>query len=140
MSEILDCSAVALEKKTHFRKDSFGIFKILKNCRLFSCSSNKMELHYIFFSDNFPKFSLQLYQNNLIKSSVMKLSQLKNLWWIPILVATYSICKNRLVYRRCLSGYCEKYVQITGLWSSILVKKTLSLDLPWVRIWKTEVD
>ena len=99
-----------------------------------------MELHYIFFSDNFPKFSLQLYQNNLIKSSVMKLSQLKNLWWIPILVATCSICKNRLVYRRCLSGYCEKYVQSTGLWSSILVKKTLWLDLPWARIWKTEFD
>ena len=30
MSEILDCRAVALEKKAHFRKDFFGIFEILE--------------------------------------------------------------------------------------------------------------
>ena len=138
---------------------------------LSECICNKMELHYIFFSDNVPKFSVQLFQSTLIKFSVMefsrvldctpwscfilkndstrdnslkflevKLSPLKNLWWIPILVATCNICKNRLVYRRCLSGYFEKYAQSTGLWSSISVKKTLSLDLPWVRVWKTEFD
>ena len=30
-SEILDCRAVALEKKGHFRKILFGIFKILEH-------------------------------------------------------------------------------------------------------------
>ena len=117
-------------------------------CRLYSCNSNERELHYIFFSG---KFSVQLFQSTLIKSSVMKfsrvldctsyscfilkidstrdnslkylevkLSPLKNLWWIPILVATCNICKLWLVHIRCLSGYCEKcHVQSTELWSSI---------------------
>ena len=31
MSEILDCRAVALEKKAPFRKDFLGIFEILEN-------------------------------------------------------------------------------------------------------------
>ena len=31
MSEILDCRAVALDKKAHFRKYIFGIFKILED-------------------------------------------------------------------------------------------------------------
>ena len=35
------------------------------------------------------------------------------MWWIPILVATWNICKNRLAYRHYLSGYCEKYAQST---------------------------
>ena len=122
---------------------------------LSECICNKMELQYIFFSDNVPKFSVQLFQNTLIKLSVMEFSRvldytpwscfilkndstrdnslkfpLKNLWWIPILIATCNICKNRLIHRRCPSGYCEMYyVQSTELWSSVLVKKTLSLDL-----------
>ena len=71
----------------------------------------------------------------------VKLSALKNLWWIPILVATCNICKNRLVHWCCLSGYCEKYhAQNMEFWSSVAVKKALSLDLAWVRIWKTEFD
>ena len=77
-------------------------------------------------------------RDNSLNFLEVKLSSLKNLWWIPILVPTCNICKNRLVHRLCLSGYCEKYlVQSTELRSSILVKKTLSLDLPWVRISKT---
>ena len=49
------------------------------------------------FSDNFPKFLVQLFQKT----------------------------------RRCTSGCCQKYhVQITELWSSTLLKKTFSLDLP----------
>ena len=31
MSEILDCSAVMLEKKAHFRKDFFEIFEIFEH-------------------------------------------------------------------------------------------------------------
>ena len=112
-----------------------------------------------FFSDNFPKFSVQLFQNTLIKWSVMKFSRVlfyikkwlhqgqfleiipsKNLWWIPILVATCNICKNRLVYRRCLSGYFEKYVQSMESCSSILVKNTLSLDLLALRVcWRRSI-
>ena len=38
----------------------------------------------------------------------MKLSPPKSLWWIPILVATGNIFKNRFVHRRCSSGSCEK--------------------------------
>ena len=64
-------------------------------------------------------------RDNSLKFLEVKLSPLKNLWWIPILVATCNICKNRLVHRRCLSGYCEKYhVQSTEFWPSILVKIT----------------
>ena len=44
--------------------------------RLYSRNSNKRELHYIFFSLNLPKFSVQLFQNTLIKSSVMESSGL----------------------------------------------------------------
>ena len=35
MSEIQDCSSLALEKKGHFRKDVFGIFEILEYLFLF---------------------------------------------------------------------------------------------------------
>ena len=65
-------------------------------------------------------------RDNFSKFSDMNSSPLKNLWSIPILVATGNICKNRLIHIRCPSGYFEKhYVQSTKLWSSILVKKTL---------------
>ena len=40
MSEILDCRAVALEKKAHFRKDFFGIFEILEHLFLSEHSQN----------------------------------------------------------------------------------------------------
>ena len=67
----------------------------------------------------------------------MNLSLQKNPPWIPELVATCNISKNRLVPRRCRSGHCEKrHIQNTWLWSSILVKTTL--DLLRVKIWKTE--
>ena len=85
MSEILDCRAVALEKKGHFCKDfrisehpflsehseNVSLVQSVVGCRLYLCSSNKRELHYIFFSENFPKFLVQLFQNTFIKSSVM---------------------------------------------------------------------
>ena len=62
-------------------------------------------------------------RDNSLKFLEVKLSPLKSMWWIPILVATCNICKNRVIHRCCLSGYCEKYhVQSTELWSSILVK------------------
>ena len=51
--------------------------------------------------------------NNSLKLLEVKLSPLKNLWWVPILVATSNICKNSLAYRHYLSGYCEKYAQST---------------------------
>ena len=83
MSEILNCRAVALEKKAHFRKYIFQIFRNFRTPFPFSalsgciCSavrqqpvecnlasnSDKRELHYIFVSDNFPKFSVQQFQN-----------------------------------------------------------------------------
>ena len=50
------------------------------------------------------------------------------------MVATCNICKNKVVHRCCLSGYCEKYVPGTYLWSSILVKMTLSLEVLLVEI------
>ena len=57
----------------------------------------------------------------------VKLSPQKSLWWIPILVVTCNISKNRLPHGHYPSGYCEKYhVQLTQLWSSILVKKTIT--------------
>ena len=31
MSEIVNCRAVALEKKGHFRKEFFGVFEILEH-------------------------------------------------------------------------------------------------------------
>ena len=69
---------------------------------------------------------------NFFKFLELKLSPQKSLRCIPILVATCNICKNRLAHRRYLSGYYEKYhVQSTSLWSSILVKTTLSLELLW---------
>ena len=40
MSEILDCRAVALEKKAHFRKYVFGIFEILEHPLLSQHSQN----------------------------------------------------------------------------------------------------
>ena len=40
MSEILDCKAVALERKTHFRKYFFGIFEILEHPLLSQQSQN----------------------------------------------------------------------------------------------------
>ena len=40
MSEILDCRAVALEKKAPFRKDFFGISEILENPFLTEHSEN----------------------------------------------------------------------------------------------------
>ena len=40
MSEILDCRAVALEEKALFRKDFFGIFKILEHSFLSEQSQN----------------------------------------------------------------------------------------------------
>ena len=40
MSEILDCRAVTLEKKAHFRKDLFGIFEILEHSLLSKHSQN----------------------------------------------------------------------------------------------------
>ena len=59
--------------------------------------------------------------DNLLKFLELKLSPQKSLWWIPVLVATFNICKNRLSLRSCPSGYCEKYhVQSMSLWSSIL--------------------
>ena len=66
--------------------DFFGIFEILEHVflsehfqnvsvvqsssRLCSCNCIKWELHYIRFSDSSPKFSAQLLQNVLMKSSV----------------------------------------------------------------------
>ena len=44
-------------------------------CRLYSCNCIKRELHYIRFTDNFPKFSAQLFQNALVKSSVTQFSR-----------------------------------------------------------------
>ena len=40
MSEILDCPAIALDKKAHFRKDFFGIFEILEHLFLSEHSQN----------------------------------------------------------------------------------------------------
>ena len=40
MSEILDCKAVALERKAHFRKYFFGIFEILEHPLLSQHSQN----------------------------------------------------------------------------------------------------
>ena len=39
-SDILDCRAVTLEKKTHFRKHFFGIFEILEHPLLSKHSQN----------------------------------------------------------------------------------------------------
>ena len=84
-------------------------------------------------------FSAELFQNILMKSSVMEFSSVlavdygpvfyqkvappkgqflefvggeiihtkKGLWWIPVLVVTCNICKNKLIHRRCPSDYCE---------------------------------
>ena len=136
ISEILDCRTEKKKRKRDTLQRFFWSFRNFRTsfplweytlriylqsspvvrCRLYSCNSNERELHYIFFSG---KFSVQLFQSTLIKSSVMKfgrvldctpyscfiskndstrdnslkflevkLSPLKNLWWIPILVAT----------------------------------------------------
>ena len=74
--------------------DFFGIFEVLEHpflsehlqnvsvqcspgvdCRLYSCDCIKWKLDYIRFSDSFPKFSAQLFQNALIKSSVTQFSR-----------------------------------------------------------------
>ena len=93
MSKILDRRAVALQKKAHFPKDFLEFAKFqntllflstlrmyvqcsrVVGCKLYSCNSNKRELHYIFFSDNFRKFLMQPFQNTLINSSVMEFSR-----------------------------------------------------------------
>ena len=48
-------------------------------------------------------------RESFLKFLDVKLSPQKNLSWIPILLATCNISKNRLVHRCCPSGYCEKY-------------------------------
>ena len=67
-------------------------------------------------------------------------TQKSSMWWITILAASYNISKNRLVHRRRPSSYCEKYhVQNTSLRQySILVKKIVSLDLYWAKIWRNK--
>ena len=66
--------------------------------------------HYIRFSGYFTNFLEQLFQNTLMKTSFTDFIKiLGNGPWAaedPILVVTYNISKNRLIYRRCLSGYC----------------------------------
>ena len=100
----------------------------------------------MFFSENFSKFSMQLFQKTLIKSSVMGFSRVLDctpivLFYIKkwlhqgqfleifrgeiiptkisvmdyFLVATCNICKNRLVHRHCLSGYCEIYHNFSAI-------------------------
>ena len=104
--------------------------------RSFGCSYFKTSVReFSRVLDCTPQFCFVLKSNsnkdNTLKFLEVGFSPLKSLWWSPILVATSNICENRLVHRRCPSGYCEKYrVQSTKLWSSILVKTTLSLDLP----------
>ena len=49
-------------------------------------------------------------RDNTLKFLEVEFSPLKVLWWSPILVATSNICENRLVHRRCPSGYCENIV------------------------------
>ena len=111
MSEILDCNVIGAS--TYFKTPSLNyLWQSLVQfwtVHPSSCSILKNDST----SDNSLKFL------------EVKLSPLKNLWWYPILVATCNICKKRLVHRRYQSGYCEKYVQSTELWSSILVKKTI---------------
>ena len=137
-------------------------------CRLYSCNCVKRELHCIWFSDNFPKFSAELFQNALMRSWVVvcrlyscltlksdstsdnflkflevRLSPPKSLWWIPILVAICNICKNRFVHRRCSSGYCKRYhvqrhVLMVFNFSNTILSLDLMLDLIGAGIWKTE--
>ena len=117
--------------------------------RLYSYNFIKRELHYIFFLTIFQSFrcsyfkipslnhmwwslvefwTVHLYKNyssrdNFLKFLEVKLSPLKNLWWITFLVATCNICKNRLVDRRCLSGYCEIY---HSNFSAISLKRSIT--------------
>ena len=88
-SEILDCRAVALEKKGQFRKDFFWIFEILElsflsTSRMYQSGCSFVDylratlLHTpldMFFFDNFSKCSVLLFQKILMKSYVMELSR-----------------------------------------------------------------
>ena len=108
MSEILDCRAVALKKKAHFRKDVLRNFLNFRTPFTFQplseciCSAVRQQaVGYIcatlikgnsttyFFSDSFPKFSVQLFQNTLIKSSVMEFSRV-----LDCALQSYFILKN----------------------------------------------
>ena len=50
------------------------VFDPLVDCRMHSCNCIKRKLHYIHFSGTFPKFSAQLFQISLMKSSVAEFS------------------------------------------------------------------
>ena len=109
------------------------------DCRLWSYKFIKRKLSYIRFSWKFLKFLVQLFQNTLMKTSVMKFSTNLGCWqysfalikkWLPqrqflevfrdeiflketfvmfpILVATFTISKSRIVQKRCPSAYCGK--------------------------------
>ena len=97
-------------------------FSSVLGCRL-SFVLIKKQLH--------QRYFLEIFEDGIIAT--------KKYLMIRFLVVTYDTSKNRLVDKRCPSGYCEKYyVQKIKLWSSILVKRTLSLDLLWVGVWKYE--
>ena len=110
-SEILDSRAVALEKKGQFHKYFFGIFEIFE---------------YLFLSKHFQNLSVlhSLVRQQAadgIRATVLKGLPDALLYWQQPAVF---VSQNRLVHRRCLSCYCEKYyVQNAGLWSSILVTR-----------------
>ena len=64
----------------------------------------------------------------------------ESLRWIPILVATCNIFKNRTDHGCCPSGCCEKYnVQSTQLRSAILIKKSFITGLALCRNLKNGV-
>ena len=85
--------AVVLEKKGQFRKDFWNlqnfktlfpfwalsecicsaIFNPVEDWRLYSCNCIKRKLHYMHFSEKFPKFSTDF--KSLIKSSVTEVSR-----------------------------------------------------------------
>ena len=89
-SEILDCS---VREKGTVPQRFFGIFEFLKHCFLSKHFQNvsvvqsgsrlhtlfvqlcKLKLRYICFSHNVPKFSVQLFQSNIMKSSLMGFSR-----------------------------------------------------------------
>ena len=87
-SEILGCRSTTLEKKNSFAntfKEFLKFWNILffltssrivsaVGCRIYSINCIKKDLYYILFSEYFPKFSVQLFQNTLINLSVVEFS------------------------------------------------------------------
>ena len=116
----------------HFQKSICSGVSSPMDCRLWSYKFIKRKLSYIRFWCSYFKTPLwnhkwwslvEIYaldnilvfwlkskstRDSFLKFLEMKLPSKKRLWWIPILAATYSISKSRIVQRRCPSAYCEK--------------------------------